>query len=242
MQDVPQDVLKELAPQGRVRAAINFGNAVLAQQDKATGEPRGTQAALARELAARLGVPVAYVTYPAAGKVFEALARGEWDVAFMAIDPVRSAELDFTPPYVLIEAACLVPADSPLKDIGDVDRPGVRIAGARGSAYELHLTRTLKQAQLVLTPSGPEARELFLKDRLEAVAGVRQELVAFAESHPGHRVMPGRFVGIEQAIAVPKGRTAALKFLTGFIAEMKANGFVAKELAASGQSPALVAP
>ncbi|MDC7788487.1 transporter substrate-binding domain-containing protein [Rhodoplanes sp. TEM] len=237
-----QDVVKELAPKGRVRAAINFGNSVLAQQDPATGEPRGTQAALARELAARLAVPVEYVTYKAAGKVFEALSRDEWDVAFMAVDPVRAAELDFTPPYVLIEAACLVPEGSPLQDIGDVDRPGVRIAGARGSAYELHLTRTLKNAELVLTPSGPEARALFADQGLEAVAGVRQELVAFAESHPGYRVMPGRFVGIEQAIAVPKGRTAALTFLAGFIAEMKQNGFVAQALAASGQSSSLVAP
>ncbi|RAI44219.1 ABC transporter substrate-binding protein [Rhodoplanes roseus] len=237
-----QDVLKELAPKGRVRAAINFGNAVLSQQDPTTGEPRGTQPALARALAERLGVPVEYVTYKAAGKVFEALAKDEWDVAFMAIDPVRAAELDFTSPYVLIEAACLVPDGSPLQDVGDVDRPGVRIAGARGSAYELHLTRTLKTAELVLTPSGPEARALFVKDGLEAVAGVRQELVAFAESHPGYRVMPGRFVGIEQAIAVPKGRAAALAFLDGFIAEQKQNGFVARELAASGQSTSLVAP
>ncbi|MBK5957334.1 restriction endonuclease [Rhodoplanes elegans] len=237
-----QDVLNELAPKGRVRAAINFGNAVLAQQDPTTGEPRGTQAALARALAERLGVAVEFATYKAAGKVFEALARDEWDVAFMAIDPVRAAELDFTAPYVLIEAGCVVPENSPLQDVGDVDRPGVRIAGARGSAYELHLTRTLKQAELVLAPSGPEARALFLKDGLEAVAGVRQELVAFAESHPGYRVMPGRFVGIEQAIAVPKGRAAALAFLQNFIAEMKKNGFVAQELAASGQSPSLVAP
>ncbi|MBI5111250.1 MAG: ABC transporter substrate-binding protein [Rhodovulum sp.] len=237
-----QDVSKQLAPRGRLRAAINFGNSVLAQPDPTTGEPRGVQAALAREIAARLGVPVAFATYPAAGQVFAALARDEWDVAFMAIDPVRAADLDFTPPYVLIEASCVVREDSPLRTIDDVDQPGVRIAGARGSAYDLHLSRTLKHATLVHLPSGPEARAAFLRDGLEAVAGVRQELVAFAASHPGLRVMDGRFVGIEQAVAVPKGRTAALAFLTGLVDEMKRSGLVARELAASGQSASLVAP
>src|SRR4029077_15506125 len=183
-QNVPPTVVKELAPSGKLRAAINFGNIVLAQKDPAGGEPRGVSAELARELAKRLSVPIEYVTFDAAGKVFDALKTGAWDVAFLAIDPVRSEGIEFTGPYVVIEGAYLVPSSSLLQTNEDVDRDGVRVAVARGSAYDLYLTRTLKRAQLVREQSGPQALDMFLKDRLEAAAGVKQPIVLFAKDHP----------------------------------------------------------
>src|SRR5205809_2440065 len=122
--NISPSVVKALAPSGRLRAAINFGNIVLAQKDPATGEPRGVSGELARELANRLGVPIEFVTFDAAGKVFDALKRGEWDVAFMAIDPVRSAEIDFTGPYVLLEGADVVPENSSIRSNDEVDRDG----------------------------------------------------------------------------------------------------------------------
>jgi polar amino acid transport system substrate-binding protein len=233
-------VVAGLAPSGRLRAAINFGNSVLAQPDPAGGVPRGVSGELARELAQRLGVPIDYVTFDAAGKVFDALKKGAWDIAFLAVDPVRAAEIEFTAPYVVIEGTYVVPADSPLKTIADVDRAGVRIAVARGSAYDLYLTRAIKHATLVHTSSGTEALDLFVKDGLEAAGGVRQPIVAFAESRPGLRVIPGRFMAIEQAMGLPKGRDVS--YLRGFVEEMKASGFVAKALKASGQGDAQVAP
>ena len=183
--DVSHDVVMELAPGGRLRAAINFGNSVLAQKNPVTGEPRGVSAELARELASRLGVPIEFVTFDAAGKVFDALTADAWDIAFMAIDPVRAAGIDFTGPYVVIEGSYVVPSNSPLRTIADVDSDGVRVAAARGSAYELYLTRALKRATLVREPSGPEALARFLKDRLEAAAGVKQPIVAFAKANAG---------------------------------------------------------
>jgi polar amino acid transport system substrate-binding protein len=236
------DLVKELAPTGRLRAAINFGNAVLAQPDPAGGPPHGVSGDLARELARRLGVGIDYVTFDAAGKVFEALKSGLWDVAFLAVDPVRAAGIAFTAPYVVIEGAYLVPADSALKTVEDVDRDGVRIAVAKGSAYDLYLSRAIKHAALVREPSGAEALEMFLRDRLEAAGGVRQPLMAFAQTHPGTRVIPGRFMAIEQAMGTVKGRDAGIAYLRAFIEEMKASGFVARALAASGQGDATVAP
>lgn len=240
-QNVPPNVVKELAPNGKLRAAINFGNIVLAQKDPAGGEPRGVSAELARELAKRLGVPIEYVTFDAAGKVFDALKAGAWDVAFLAIDPDRSG-IEFTGPYVVIEGAYLVPANSPLQTNEDVDRDGVRVAVARGSAYDLYLTRALKRAQLVREQSGPQALDMFLKDRIEAAAGVKQPIVLFAKDHPETRVIPGRFMVIEQAMGTPKGRDASVRYLREFIEEMKASGFVAKALEKSGQTDAAVAP
>ncbi len=240
--NIPSNVVTELAPSGTLRAAINFGNTVLAQKDPGGGEPRGVSAELARELAKRLGVPIEYVTFDAAGKVFEALQKGAWDVAFMAIDPVRSAGIEFTGPYVVIEGAYAVPANSPLQTNEDVDRDGVRVAVARGSAYDLYLTRALKHAKLVREPSGPQALELFTRDRLEVAAGVKQPIVAFAKDHPEVRVIPGRFMVIEQAMGTPKGRTAGVRYLRTFVEEMKSSGFVANALKNSGQADAAVAP
>jgi polar amino acid transport system substrate-binding protein len=235
-------VAAELAPTGRLRAAINFGNSVLAQRAPDGGPPRGVSAELARALAGRLGVPIDYVTFDAAGKVFEAMKSGAWDIAFLAIDPVRAAGIDFTAPYVVIEGTYVVPADSVLRTVEDVDREGVRVAVAEGSAYDLYLTRALKHVALVRRPSGPEALDLFAAERLEAAGGVRQPIMAFAETHPGMRVLPGRFMVIEQAMGTPKGRPNGHTYLRGFVEEMKASGFVAKALKDSGQADASVAP
>ncbi|OAI42753.1 hypothetical protein AYO41_03745 [Verrucomicrobia bacterium SCGC AG-212-E04] len=240
--DALKEVANELAPTGRMRVAINFGNSVLAQRDPLDGQPRGVSADLARELSRRLGVPLDFVIYNGAGAVTDALKSGAWDVCFLAIDPVRSAGIDFTAPYVVIEGTYIVPADSKLTEIADVDRDGVRIAVGRGSAYDLFLTRTLKHAQLIREPTSAAALEAFLALRLEAAAGVRQPLMVFAGSHPDLRVYPGRFMQIEQAVGTPIGRPAAVRYLKSFVEEMKSSGFVALALKSSGQGEATVAP
>jgi polar amino acid transport system substrate-binding protein len=233
---------RALAPRGRLRVAINFGNAVLAQRDPVSGEARGVSVALARELGRRLGVPVDLVTYDAAGKVTDALRSDAWDVAFLANDPLRAAEITFSAPYVIIEGAYLVPLDSAVQTNDEVDRDGTRIAVGRGSAYDLFLTRTIKHAQLVRVPTSPDAITTFVAEKLEVAAGVKQPIVAYANTHPGVRVLPGRFMVIEQAVGIPKDHDAGAAYVRAFVEEMKASGFVAKALAATGQSDAAVAP
>lgn len=239
---VPPDAAKELAPSGKLVAAINFGNTVLAQKDPVTGEPRGISADLARELARRLDVPLEFVTFDTAGKVSDAASAGVWNVAFLAIDPKRAEEITFTAPYVLIEGTYVVPEASPLQTIEDVDSAGTRIAVGQKTAYDLFLTRAIKNAELVRGPSSAAALQMFLDDGLEAVAGVKQPLIAFAASRPGLRVIDGRFMAIEQAMCIPKGRNAGARYLREFIEELKASGFVAEGLERSGQGDAQVAP
>jgi len=239
----PPDVLKDLAPTGKLRAAINFGNGVLAQKG-GDGEPRGISVDLAAALADRLGVPVAYVIYPAAGKVFAAAQENAWDIAFIAVEPVRAADVEFTAPYVLIEGTYMVRRESPLRDVEDVDKPGIKIGVGLGSVYDLYLTRTLKHATLVRAPKGGAAGgiEPFVSDKLDAAAGVREPLDAYARDHPEVRVMPGHFEEIRQAIATPKGRLAGSSYLHAFVEEMKANGFVADALKRSGQTAPVAPP
>jgi polar amino acid transport system substrate-binding protein len=239
---VQPDVLKDLAPTGRLRAAINFGNAVLAQRDEAGG-PRGITPDLATELGRRLGVPVEFVPFEAAGKVFDAAKAGAVDIAFIAIEPARAAEIEFSAPYVMIEGTYMVPAGSPLKEIADVDKPGIRIAVGLGSAYDLYLTRTIRNATIVraATGGGRAMIELFVKDKLEVAAGVRQQLEVYAKDHPEVRIMAGRFQEIAQAMGTPKGRLAGASYLRAFVEDVKANGFVAEAIKRAGQA-ATVAP
>ena len=234
--------IRELAPGGRLRVAINLGNPVLAQREPGAAEPRGVSVALARELGRRLKVPVDLLTYDGAGKVTDAADQGAWDLAFLAIDPLRAQAVLFTHPYVVIEGAYLVRETSPIRAVGEVDAAGVRVAVGRGSAYDLFLARELKHATRVVAPSSAEALERFLKDQLEAAAGVRQPLEAFARTQGGLRVLPGKFMSIRQALAVPKGRDTGHQYLNAFIEELKASGFVARELTASGQQEVEVAP
>jgi polar amino acid transport system substrate-binding protein len=241
-QSAPPEAVKELAPTGTLRAAINYGNGVLAQKG-ADGEPRGVTADLSRELAKRLGVPLAFVTFQAAGKAFEAARANAVDVLFIAIEPVRAADVEFSPPYVLIEGAFLVLKDSPLRDPADLDKPGMRISVGENSAYDLYLKRTLKHATLLRAAGGCcKNIDLFRAEKLDAAAGVRQPLAAYAKEHPEVRVMEKAFMQIRQAMGTPKGRTAAATYLRTFIEEMKANGFVADALKRSNQPDAQVAP
>jgi len=242
MSPCDDSVLNDLAPGGTLRVAINYGNAVLVQRDEVTGRLRGIAVDLASELARRLAVPVEFVPYDGAGKVVAAASTGQWDVAFLAIDPLRAKEILFTPPYVIIEGTYLVRADSAFQNIGDLDREGVRIAVGKGAAYDLFLTRTLKNATLVRAPTTPEVVGLFAVEGLDAAAGIRQPLEAATQMHPEWRVIPGRFMAIEQAMGTPAGRDAGWRYVTAFIAEMKASGFVAEALARHGQRGATIAP
>ncbi|MEV4316098.1 transporter substrate-binding domain-containing protein [Actinocrispum sp. NPDC049592] len=231
-------IMEDLAPTGVLRASINLGNPVLAQGTPEA--PTGVTVDIAREAGARLGVPVELLCFDAARKSVEAMAAGEADICFLAIEPAREAEVAFTAPYVVIEGVFAVPQDSGLRTVADVDSPGVRIGVKKGSAYDLYLTRTLKFAELV---RGTENTEAFRAQRLEALAGIRQPVTAFVEANPDVRLIGERFMQIRQAVGTPRNRPqAAIRFLGELVDELKANGFVAESLRRAGQSDALVAP
>jgi polar amino acid transport system substrate-binding protein len=235
----------DLAPSGKLRAAINLGNPVLAGRS-ANGELHGVSVDLARELARRLGVPAELLPFDSAGKTVEAGKAGLWDVAFVAQDPARSAEIAQSTPYVVIEGAYLVRNESPLRSNDEVDRPGNRIVVGRGSAYDLYLTRALKQAKLERVPTSGEVVSVYMKSNYEVAAGVKQQLEMDARKMGGEksgvRLLPGRFMVIHQAMASQRGKEAGARFVRDFIEEAKASGFVAQSLARHGIQGAAVAP
>jgi len=240
MTPIDSTIVTDLTRDGRLVAALNHGNPILVQRDQPNGEVRGVAPALARELAQRLGSTLEFAHFDSAGKVFDAIER--WDVAFLAIDPLRAAGISFTAPYVIIEGTYVVSASSPFRSVEDLDRPGSRIAVGHGSAHDLFLTRTLRQAELVHAETSAEAFDMFLREGLEAAAGIRQPLDEFARSHPDLRVLADSFNRIRQAMGTARSRSAGAAYLGRFIEEMKASGFIAAQLRASGQPDAQVAP
>ena len=237
----PQQAGASLAPTGTLRVAINFGNVVLAQRGP-DGDARGVTVELAHEMARQLGLPLELVRFDAAGKVFDALERGAWDVAFMAIDPKRAAQMSFTAPYVFIEGTYLVCGDAPFTRCAELDAADTRVGISRGSAYDLFLQRSLQHARLLHADSPQAAYELFAAGEVDALAAVRQPLLQYAASQPGLRVLDDAFMRIDQAIGVPKDREAGHLWLEGFIDQAKAVGLVAAALQRSGQGSATVAP
>lgn len=220
----------DLAPTGKLRAGINYGNVILAARDPVSGELQGVHVDLARELGRRAGVPVVLIGYAAAGAMVEGLKAGALDVALLSAEPARAGEIVFSPTYVEIDATYLVPPGSPLRTAADVDREGVRIAIAAKSVYEFYLSRNLKRAKLMNAPSTHAAYELFAASKLDALVGLRPRLVVDSEMMPGSRVVEGRFMVVEQAVASPKGRDAGAKYVREFIEDVKASGFVARSL------------
>ena len=239
---IPSAAIADLAPTGKIRAAINFGNPILATKDPATGQARGVSVDLARELGRRLAVPVELVTFASAGEVVDAFKAGTIDVGFVAIDPARAVDISYTEAYVVIEGAYLVTRDSPIRSNAEVDRAGTRVVVGAKSAYDLYLSRELKLATIIRAPSSPAVTDFFLAQRLDVAAGVKQQLEADAKRLSGLRLLDGRFMVINQAMGTPRGRDAGAQYLRDFVATMKSSAYVAESLKRHGIAGAAVAP
>jgi polar amino acid transport system substrate-binding protein len=222
--------LAELAPTGKLRIGLNFQQALLTHRDPVTSEPRGVAVDLAHELGRRLGVPVEIIPYPTGGDLAGSVKSGAWDMVFLAVDPKRAESIAFTAPFVEMDTTYLAPAGSPFRTVEDVDRDGVRIVvGAKGGP-DLAISRALKRAQIVRAPSTAAAANMFVTDKLDALAGLKPALVIEAGRVPGSRILEGRVSVVGYAAATYKGHDAAVKFLGEFIEDIKRSGLVAQLL------------
>ncbi|HEY8289096.1 MAG TPA: ABC transporter substrate-binding protein [Acetobacteraceae bacterium] len=222
------EIVSQLAPHGVLRAAINMGNFLLVTGRTASGDPDGVSPDMARAIADRLNVPVKYVPFAKPGELADAAGTDAWDIGLIGAEPSRAEKIAFTAAYVEIEATYLVPANSPLKTIADVDRPGVRIAVTARSAYDLWLERNIRQATLVRSDSLNSAFEMFVRDKLDALAGLRPGLLSDVQRVPGARILDGQFTAVQQAVGTSRNNEAAAAFLRGFVEEAKASGLVGR--------------
>jgi polar amino acid transport system substrate-binding protein len=243
MKHTAQSLANTFAPTGELRVAINVGNPILARRHPETGEPEGVSIDLATQLAQRLGVPLKLVVFEAASKSVEAVSGETADVGFFAIDPLRGAAIAFTAPYVLIEGGYMVKQESSLQSNEQVDQVQHTVVVGKGSAYDLHLSREIKHAQLVRSPTSPEVVSFFIEHGHDVAAGVKPQLEAELPRIPGLRMLPGHFMVISQAMGLPKTRgQEAGAFLHQFVEEMKATGVVAQAMTKHRIEGATLAP
>jgi polar amino acid transport system substrate-binding protein len=238
---VPAAAKTELTPTGKLRAGINFQNVLLTTLGP-NGEQGGVAVEFARELARRLGVPLEIIPYKSAGALADAVRTGEWDISVLGDEPQRAKEIAFATPLTEIEATYIVPAGSPIRTISDVDAPGIRIAVAAKSAYELYLSRTIQRAQLVKVNGIEAASKQFVGDKLEALAGLKPQLLELAPTLPGSRIIEGNFTVVRHTVGTLPQRTAAAAYLRDLVEDVKASGLVAKWIAGSGVKGLSVAP
>jgi polar amino acid transport system substrate-binding protein len=225
---MPHELASELAPTGVLRAAINMGNFLLVTGKSAAGDPEGVSPDMAKAIAERLGVPVAYVPYARPGELADAAESNVWDIGLIGAEPQRAEKIAFTPAYVEIEATYLVPPGSPLNAIAEVDRPGVRIVVSARSAYDLWLARNIRHAEVVRLEGGDAVFQHFVDDKMDALAGLRPGLLAYLEKLPGARILEGQFTAVQQAVGTPRTNTAGAAFLRDFVEEAKRSGLVAR--------------
>jgi polar amino acid transport system substrate-binding protein len=233
----------ELAPQGKIRASINVGNPILAKRDSENSEPYGVSIDLAKNLAKELNVEIELVVFDSAGKSVDAVTNKKAEFGFFAIDPVRGQEISFTNAYVVIEGAYVVPNNSPIKSNDEVDQAHNRIVVGKGSAYDLYLTREIKHAKIVHAPTSPKVVEFFVEGNYEVGAGVKQQLEMDLEKYSNIRLLPGRFMQINQSMGVNKDVSEVTKsYFKNYVERMKASGFVAEALKRHQIQGAAVAP
>jgi len=242
MPDITPAVRADLAPTGKLRAGINYGNFILATKDRITGESSGVAVDLLQDIARRLGVPAEIVAYDSVAVMGDAAPTNAWDIAFLGSDPQREKLMSFTPAYLEIDATYLVPGNSPLRAAAEVDRAGVRVSAPARANYELFLTRNLKHAQLVSTQGTAAAFDLLVTGEVDALAGLKQGLLDLLGRLPGSRILEGRFMGVQQSIAVPKGRDAGLAYLRRVVENAKRSGLVARAIERTGARGVSVAP
>jgi polar amino acid transport system substrate-binding protein len=222
-----REIVSQLAPTGVLRAGINTSNGLLVTAMSATGDPQGVAPDMAAEMARKLDVPVAYVKFDRPSKLADAAGTNAWDIGLIGAEPARAEKITFSAAYCEIEATYLVPANSPHRSVADVDRAGSRIAVRGGSAYDLWLARNIKQATVLRSDTADGPFDQFVAEGLDALAGLRPQLLQDVAKLPGGKILPGNFTSVQQAIGTAKANAAGAAFIREFVEDAKRSGLVA---------------
>src|SRR3954469_12201618 len=236
--------MKELTPTGKLRAGIVYAPALsvfFAVRDE-DGRPRGVPPDLADELARQLGVAAEFMIAPNSGLVTDAVESGAVDVAFMPVDDERKLRVAFGPNYCLIESTYMVTGASGIRPLAEVDRPNIRVVGIANTTTIRAAGRSLKNTTITAATSVEAAVELLRTGAADAFALSRDSLPPFVGQLPGSRIVDGGFQQTGIAIAVAKGRPAALAYVSAFLERAKASGSVRRALDSAGFRDQPVAP
>ncbi len=220
------EIVKELAPHGFLRVAINMSNFLLVTGQDNKGDPTGVSPDMAAELARRLGVELKLLQYNTPGEIADEAGTDSWDICNIGAEPKRAEKISFTAAYCEIQATYMVPAESPLKTVEQVDSTGIRIAVSARTAYDLWLDRNIQKAELFRAQGLDASFDLFVNKSLDALAGLRPQLVIDVEKMAGAKILDGQFTAVQQAMGCTKGNLVGAAYLKQFVEETKTTGFV----------------
>jgi polar amino acid transport system substrate-binding protein len=225
----------DIAPGGTLRAVFLMTNPAQAVRDPSTGEYRGVSVDLARELAKRQGLPLKLIPSANPATVIEAVAKGEADIGFVAFAPERVGAVAFSQVYMLVLQSFIVPDNSRIKSVKDIDVAGLRISGGGGDSVTLYLKRKLKQATLIETDNtAADAKRRLAAGEIDAFGASRPRLTAMLKDMPGYHILPDSLFGVTQTIIVPKDKTEALAAVNRFVDDVRASGFLKEAIEKSG--------
>lgn len=236
------EVITALAPTGKLRVGLYTGNPLSVIRDPVSQEMKGMGFDLGKEMARRMSVPFEPVVYPSVGAVMDATKSRQWDIAFFLVNPSRTPDVDFTPPLVELELGYLVPSGSPISTLADVDRPGIRIAVTAKGQADVLLSQSLKQAVVIRAPSLAAVIERVKSGNADAIAANKTILHELSRQLPASRILDGRFAAERLAMAIPKGRNAAMAYARKFVQEAKSQGLVKAAIERAGARGAVVTP
>jgi polar amino acid transport system substrate-binding protein len=228
------DIRAVLAPTGSLRVGVNVGSPTQMVRTSPQAEPRGVSHDLGKELARRLRVPLEIVEFRNGNDVLMAMKAGKIDFMGTNATAVRAADVDFTATAIEIEVGYLVPAGSALQSVDDVKRAGLRVGVTQGSTSQTTLPLLLPQAVVVAAPNIAAGAQMIRERSVDAYSTQKAILFELSDGVPGSRVLAGS-IGMERwALAVPKGRQAAMPYLNSFLQEVRQNGDLAKAVERSG--------
>lgn len=233
-EDTKAAVLREIASTGVLRAGINTANFLLVSGIEISGEPRGVAPDLAKAIAKRLGVEVKYVPYLDPASLADAVDDGLWDICLIGAEPARAERIAFTAPYAEIVATYLVRGSSNIREMDDVDQPGVKVSVMGGSAYDLWLTSNLQNATIVRSGSIEGSFQNFKDEGLDVLAGLRPRLISDVQRIPGARILDGKFASVQQAVGTRRTNVAAANFLDKFVDDVRRSDLVTSLMSIHG--------
>jgi len=236
-------VMQQLAPTGKLRVAIAVAPSPSAQFAIKDGDTfRGVAVTLGTALAKKLGVPVQIVPHQASGEIQNSAADNKWDVAFLPVDEERKKFVDFGNAYHLLQSTFLVAPGSKIHSVADANAKGLGIGGVANTATFRAAKKATPNATHVDFAGVDAATAALNEGRIEAIALSRESLAGLVKKVPGSRILDDAFLNSSTAVCVPKGKPAALGYVSDFIEEAKASGLVRRALDEMGLTASQVAP
>lgn len=230
----PKSAVAALCPTGTLRAALIASNPVLVTR-RADGSLGGVSVAVAHALAGHLGVPIELKPYDNPARYNESLATDDWDIGLAARDPSRAEHLVFSTTFMEVDNGYVARPDATPTNADEVDRPGIRVAVAQGSAPHTVLRHLIKNAEIVPIPGGFEpAREALATGKADVYGENLHLAYRIADALPGSRVLHGRFNVVQMAVGVRKRAASELPTVDAFLNQIRSDGTVQKAIAEAG--------